>query len=167
MSTSQVALYTNRVGRIEKMRCNKRTDRQTNLWHIYSRTPTYQLPRRTCGATLRGKSVSIFKSTVHRVVVHACNAITAHLSSLLHLTDVDLANSLLHKSRRKIPKMGRDGQTKLTLTCLLHISSRTPTHKLFTGAAHHDYECIYWLENGAAITALLYSSVYRTHFQST
>ena len=52
MSTSQVAFYTNRVGKFEKMRRNRQTNRQTkpgsdktnaHLWHIYSHTPTHKL----------------------------------------------------------------------------------------------------------------------------
>ena len=48
MSTSQVAFYTNRVGKFEKMRRNGQTkpgsDRtNAHLWHIYSHTPTHKL----------------------------------------------------------------------------------------------------------------------------
>jgi hypothetical protein len=52
MSTSQVAFYTNRVGKFEKMRRYGQTERQTKpgsdrtnaqIWHIYSHTPTHKL----------------------------------------------------------------------------------------------------------------------------
>ena len=52
VSTSQVAFYTNCVGKFEKMRRNRQTERQTkpgcdktnaHLWHIYSHTPTHKL----------------------------------------------------------------------------------------------------------------------------
>ena len=60
MSTQQVAFYTNRVGKVEKMASDKQTERQTNpeetkllliahLLQIYSHTPAHKL-RTTDGA---------------------------------------------------------------------------------------------------------------------
>ena len=55
MSTSQVAVYTNRARKFEKMRRDGETkpgNYKTNssLWHIYSRKPT---PKLFIGAALR------------------------------------------------------------------------------------------------------------------
>ena len=44
MSTSRVSLYTNRVGKFNKMRRNRQSDKtNAHLLHIYSRTPTHKL----------------------------------------------------------------------------------------------------------------------------
>ena len=52
MLTSQVAFYTNRVGKFEKLRRDGQTNGQTkpggdntnaHPWHIYSHTPTHKL----------------------------------------------------------------------------------------------------------------------------
>jgi hypothetical protein len=64
MSTQQVAFYTNRVGKVEKMASDKQTERQTNpeetkllliahLLQIYSHTPTHKLRTTVITAHLR------------------------------------------------------------------------------------------------------------------
>ena len=81
MSTSQVAFYTNRVGKFGKMRRDGRTNRQTkpgsdktnaHLWHIDSSTPTHKL------------ITVLLRCTVTTIIVYVCSTVNPELRMYVH-----------------------------------------------------------------------------------